>query len=196
VNADRNSKAAYIDMEFRTTPKLLLTAALRGEDYNDFGNTINGKVSFAFAATPMLNLRGSASSGFRAPSLHQRYFSSTFTDFIAGEAADVKLARNDSELAHLVGIPLSRRRVDELLLGLTWVPHVDVADTRRLNQHRRPHRAHGRLYDDDRTSATSSPRRTWPRHGSSRMRSTRRRAAWTNITNTRTLSQGSSPPPH
>ncbi|MGZ5442409.1 MAG: TonB-dependent receptor plug domain-containing protein [Thermoanaerobaculia bacterium] len=130
VDASRNSKAAYVDVELRTTPKLLLTAALRGEDYNDFGNTINGKVSFAFTATPMLNLRGSASSGFRAPSLHQRYFSSTFTDFIAGEAADVKLARNDSELARLVGIPsLQEEESMNYSLGLTWNPRSSTSLT-------------------------------------------------------------------
>ena len=130
VDASRNSKAVYVDMEFRTSPKLLVTGALRGEDYNDFGNTVNGKVSFAYAATPLLNLRGSASSGFRAPSLHQRYFSSTFTDFIAGEAADVKLARNDSELARLVGIPaLKEEESMNYSLGLTWNPRSSTSLT-------------------------------------------------------------------
>ena len=130
VDASRSSKAAYVDMEFRTTPRLLLTAALRGEDYDDFGNTVDGKASFAFAATPLLNLRGSASTGFRAPSLHQRYFSSTFTDFIAGEAADVKLARNDSELARLVGIPaLKEEESLNFSLGLTWSPRAATALT-------------------------------------------------------------------
>ncbi|HEX2060220.1 MAG TPA: TonB-dependent receptor [Thermoanaerobaculia bacterium] len=130
VDANRDSKAAYIDLEFRTTPRLLLTTALRAEDYSDFGNTVDGKVSFAFAATPMLNLRGSASTGFRAPSLHQRYFSSTFTDFIAGEAADVKLARNDSELARLVGIPpLKEEESVNMSLGFTWNPRNTTALT-------------------------------------------------------------------
>ncbi|HEX2120008.1 MAG TPA: TonB-dependent receptor, partial [Thermoanaerobaculia bacterium] len=130
VDADRSSMAAYVDMEFRTTPKLLVTAALRGEDYDDFGNTINGKASFAYAATPLLNVRGSASTGFRAPSLHQRYFSSTFTDFIAGEAADIKLARNDSELARLVGIPsLKEEKSRNYSLGFTWSPHASTALT-------------------------------------------------------------------
>ena len=130
TDESRNSKAAYVDMEFRTTPKLLLTGALRAEDYSDFGSTIDGKVSFAFAATPLLNLRGSASTGFRAPSLHQRYFSSTFTDFIAGEAADVKLARNDSELARLVGIPsLKEEKSRNYSLGLTWNARSTTAVT-------------------------------------------------------------------
>jgi iron complex outermembrane recepter protein len=130
VDASRNSKAAYVDLEFRTTPKLLVTTALRGEDYSDFGNTVNGKVAAAYAVAPMLNLRGSVSTGFRAPSLHQRYFSSTFTDFIAGEAADVKLARNDSELARLVGIPsLSEEKSHNYSLGLTWNPRGTTAVT-------------------------------------------------------------------
>ena len=130
IDASRNSKAAYVDVEVRTTPKLLLTAALRGEDYDDFGSTINGKVSFAFAATQRLNLRGSASTGFRAPSLHQRYFSSTFTDFIAGQAADVKLARNDGELARLVGIPSLREEESmNYSLGFTWNPRTSTSLT-------------------------------------------------------------------
>ncbi|HYC94036.1 MAG TPA: TonB-dependent receptor [Thermoanaerobaculia bacterium] len=130
VDARRNSKAAYVDMEFKTTPKLLLTGAVRAEDYSDFGNTIDGKVSFAYAAKETLNLRGSTSTGFRAPSLHQRYFSSTFTDFIAGEAADVKLARNDSELARLVGIPpLQEEQSRNYSVGLTWSARANTAVT-------------------------------------------------------------------
>lgn len=135
VDASRHSNAAYVDLEFKTTPKLLLTGALRFEDYSDFGNTITGKTSFAFAATPALNLRGSASTGFRAPSLHQRYFSSTFTDFIAGEAADVKLARNDSELARLVGIPsLKEEESLNFSLGLTWAARQNTSVTADVYQ--------------------------------------------------------------
>ncbi|HEY0144146.1 MAG TPA: TonB-dependent receptor [Thermoanaerobaculia bacterium] len=135
VDESRTSKAAYVDLELRTSERLLLTGAIRGEDYSDFGSTVNGKVSFAFAAMPRLNLRGSASSGFRAPSLHQRYFSSTFTDFIAGEAADVKLARNDSELAELVGIPaLKEEESMNYSLGFTWNPRTRTALTFDLYQ--------------------------------------------------------------
>lgn len=123
VDASRNSTAVYADLEMQTTPRLLLTAALRAEDYSDFGNTLNGKVSFGYALNQALHFRGSASTGFRAPSLHQRYFSSTFTDFIAGEAADIKLAPNASELAHLVGIPeLKEEESMNYSLGFTWAP--------------------------------------------------------------------------
>lgn len=126
VDASRSNTAAYVDMELQTTEKLLLTAAVRGEDYSDFGSTVNGKVSFGFKATPAFNLRGSASTGFRAPSLHQRYFSSTFTDFIAGEAADIKLAPNESRLAELVGIPkLKEEESQNYSVGFTWNPSTN-----------------------------------------------------------------------
>ncbi|MEO6486441.1 MAG: TonB-dependent receptor [Thermoanaerobaculia bacterium] len=127
VDANRSSTAVYVDSEFKTSDRLLLTGALRFENYSDFGNTLNGKVSFAYAVLPVLNLRGSVSTGFRAPSLHQRYFSSTFTDFIAGEAADIKLAPNESELAQLVGIPkLKEEKSKNFSLGFTWHPQTTV----------------------------------------------------------------------
>lgn len=123
VDASRHNAAAYADVEFRATPKFLFTTALRAEDYSDFGRTTNGKLSLGYRLTKEFNLRGSASTGFRAPSLHQRYFSSTFTDFIAGEAADIKLAPNDSELARLVGIPkLKQETSTNYSVGFSWTP--------------------------------------------------------------------------
>ncbi|GMU66417.1 MAG: TonB-dependent receptor [Acidobacteriota bacterium] len=123
VDADRDSTAAYVDLELQATDRFLVTFALRGEDYSDFGSTVDGKLSLGFRVNEDFNLRGSTSTGFRAPSLHQRYFSSTFTDFIAGEAADVKLAPNESELARLVGIPaLKEETSNNYSLGFTWTP--------------------------------------------------------------------------
>lgn len=130
VDADRDSTAAYVDLELQATDRFLVTFALRGEDYSDFGSTVDGKLSFGFRVDEDFNLRGSTSTGFRAPSLHQRYFSSTFTDFIAGEAADVKLAPNESELARLVGIPaLKEETSNNYSLGFTWTPGDAVEAT-------------------------------------------------------------------
>ena len=136
VDADRDSVAAYVDVEMQASEKLLVTAAVRGEHYSDFGDTVTGKVSFGYRLDDV-RLRGSASTGFRAPSLHQRFFSSTFTDFIAGEAADVKLAPNDGELARLVGIPkLDEETSRNYSLGFTWVPsaaHELTADVYQID---------------------------------------------------------------
>lgn len=134
VDASRSSVAAYVDTELQASERLLVTLALRGEDYSDFGSTFNGKVSFGYHVGDF-TLRGSASTGFRAPSLHQRYFSSTFTDFIAGEAADVKLAPNASELARRVGIPdLKEETSRNYSLGGTWSSGADVELTLDLYQ--------------------------------------------------------------
>jgi len=77
-----------------------------------------------------LMLRGSVSTGFRAPSLQQKYFSSTITDFISGEPVDVVIASNDSELARLAGVPnLTEETSKSGTLGLTWTPRDDVSLT-------------------------------------------------------------------
>lgn len=127
VDASRHSTSLWFDTELQPTKKLLLTGAVRAEDYSDFGNTVTGKVSFGYPVADRIHTRGSVSTGFRAPSLHQRYFSSTFTDFIAGEAADIKLAPNESLLARLVGIPkLKEEKSRNYSLGFTWVPRPSM----------------------------------------------------------------------
>ncbi|HEX8356675.1 MAG TPA: TonB-dependent receptor, partial [Segetibacter sp.] len=49
--------------------------------------------------------RGSVSTGFRAPSLHQRYFNATSTLFVNGIPYEVGTFPNDSRAAKLLGIP-------------------------------------------------------------------------------------------
>lgn len=130
VDADRNSTAAYLDFEMNFSETFLIAAAVRGEDYSDFGSTVNGKLAGSFKASDTLGLRASVSTGFRAPSLHQRYFSSTFTDFIAGEPADVKLATNDSELAQLIGIPSLKEETSvNTTFGFTYDPNDKLSLT-------------------------------------------------------------------
>lgn len=64
---DRENYAAYIDMEADVTERLLLGVAVRWEDFDDFGSTLNGKVSGRFELTDWLGLRATYSTGFRAP---------------------------------------------------------------------------------------------------------------------------------
>ncbi|CAM2070612.1 TonB-dependent receptor [Sulfidibacter corallicola] len=130
IDADRDNTALYLDVELQFSEKFLLAAAVRGEDYSDFGDTVNGKLALSYKASERIAFRGSVSTGFRAPSLHQRYFSSTFTDFIAGVAADVKLAPNESELARLVGIPSLKEETSEnLTFGFTYTPRSELTIT-------------------------------------------------------------------
>lgn len=77
VDKDRSNFAAYVDLELPITTQLTADAAVRYEHYSDFGDTVTGKVSARYDFTPEFALRGSFSTGFRAPSLQQSYFTST-----------------------------------------------------------------------------------------------------------------------
>jgi iron complex outermembrane receptor protein len=83
ADASRNSVAAYLDLEGDLHEKVRLGLAGRVEDYDDFGSTVDGKVTLRVAPHPRFVLRGAASTGFRAPSLAQSSFSSVATNFIS-----------------------------------------------------------------------------------------------------------------
>jgi len=103
---------------------------VRYEHYSDFGSTTTGKLAGAYHATDKLLLRGSVSTGFRAPSLQQRWFSSTFTDFVSGQPVDVVLAPNGGAIANAAGIPpLKEEKSKSYTLGATWSPSNDLQFT-------------------------------------------------------------------
>jgi iron complex outermembrane receptor protein len=132
---DRHSSAAYLDFEADLTERTKLQAAVRHERYSDFGSTTTGKLAGSFRATKDVLLRASASTGFRAPSLQQVYFSSTFTDFISGVPMDVVLAPNGGKVANAAGIPqLKEEKSKSYTLGLTWTPSKAVSVTADLYQ--------------------------------------------------------------
>jgi iron complex outermembrane receptor protein len=133
--ADRNrhSSAAYLDFEADVTPRTKLQAAVRYEKYSDFGSTTTGKLAGSFKALDNVLLRASASTGFRAPSLQQVYFSSTFTDFVSGVPLDVVLAPNGGRVANAAGIPkLKEEKSKSLTLGATWTPTPEISVTADL----------------------------------------------------------------
>ncbi|WBA43670.1 TonB-dependent receptor [Hymenobacter canadensis] len=105
IKAQRDNVGAYVDAELSVTQQWLLAAALRYEHYTDFGSTLNYKVSTRYNLTEFLTLRGTYSTGFRAPSLAQINFNSTFTNFINGEPVEVLLARNNSAVTQKLGVP-------------------------------------------------------------------------------------------
>ncbi|SHE47434.1 TonB-dependent receptor plug domain-containing protein [Chryseobacterium vrystaatense] len=105
VNKNRNNFAAYVDTELDITKNWMISVAGRFENYSDFGSTLNGKFATRYAITPQFAFRGSVSTGFRAPSLAQKYYSLQFTNFQGGDLVTIQLASNDSDLAQAVGIP-------------------------------------------------------------------------------------------
>ncbi len=111
VSETRDAFSAYADAEFDVEDMLLLSPAVRYENYSDFGNTFNGKLSARAELADSFALRGSASTGFRAPSMQQIYFNNISTQFnpgsVPGElvASQVGTFRNDGKLAAAIGIP-------------------------------------------------------------------------------------------
>ena len=83
VDTGRNSIATYADAEANVHARVRLGLAGRYEHYSDFGNTADGKVTARFEPHPLFVVRGSASTGFRAPALAQSYFSAISTNFLA-----------------------------------------------------------------------------------------------------------------
>ncbi len=105
VSETRDAFSAYADAEFDVGEMLLLSPAVRYERYSDFGNTFNGKLSARAGLSDLFALRGSASTGFRAPSMQQIYFNNNSTQFNQGVLRTVGTYRNDSDLAKAVGVP-------------------------------------------------------------------------------------------
>ena len=130
TNNGRSNVGAYLDLEADITKSLLVDAAVRYENYSDFGNTINGKLGARYRVNSDLAFRATLSTGFRAPSLAQKYFNSTFTNFVNGKAVDVLLANNESEVTKALGIPKLRQETSQnASIGITYAPVSNLSVT-------------------------------------------------------------------
>lgn len=109
VNETRTVAGAYVDFEADITENFLMNVAGRFENYSDFGSNLAGKLAMRYRFMDALSLRGAISNGFRAPSIHQRYFSAVSTVFISNGSQLVPVQngtyRNNSDLAKSFGIP-------------------------------------------------------------------------------------------
>jgi iron complex outermembrane receptor protein len=84
----RDNWAVYIDAEAQFTTQFRLAAAVRHEDFSDFGGTTNWKLTGRYDFTDSFALRGAVSTGFRAPTPGQANVSQVTTAFIDGELRD------------------------------------------------------------------------------------------------------------
>lgn len=120
VNKGRSNVSLYTDAEFDVTKNLLVSTAVRFENYSDFGSTLNGKLAARLKATDNINFRGSLSTGFRAPSLAQVYYNLRFTNFSSGGATEVILSSNDNPVTQAFGInKLNEEKAVNGSLGVT-----------------------------------------------------------------------------
>ncbi len=99
----RTNFGFYIDLENNITSRFLVGLAGRFENYSDFGSTLTGKLAARLELTPQLALRGAASTGFRAPSLAQAWFTSIATNFIDGVPFEVGTFPVESDVARALG---------------------------------------------------------------------------------------------
>ena len=118
---DRTAIGAYLDVEANVTDALLLSGALRGESYSDFGETLTGKLAARYDFTESFAIRGSVQNGFRAPSLQQQFFTTTSTNFINGVPFDITTFTVDNPVAVALGAePLDAEKSINYALGFVF----------------------------------------------------------------------------
>ena len=69
---ERDMHGIYADLSSDVSEDLFLQAAMRYEDYSDFGSELVGKLAFKYTISDDFNMRGSVGTGFRAPTPGQQ----------------------------------------------------------------------------------------------------------------------------
>ncbi|KRA52212.1 TonB-dependent receptor [Pseudoxanthomonas sp. Root65] len=118
---DRRNWAVYLDMEAQFTERLLLAAAVRHEDFDDFGSTTNGKLTARFDVSDTFALRGAYNTGFRAPTPGQANISQISTAFNGSVLEDIATLPPTNPIAILKGAQaLTPEESKNLSLGMVW----------------------------------------------------------------------------
>ena len=139
ANASHKSRTAigvFVDVEANITDKLLASAAIREEHYNDFGNNLSGKLAGRYDFTKNFALRGAVQNGFRAPSLQQQSFTSTSTNFVNGIPYEITtFTPNDPVAVALGAKPLKAEKSTNFSLGavMRFAPVSLTVDAYRIN---------------------------------------------------------------
>ena len=115
----RKNYSGYVDVAVSPIQNLQVDVAGRFEHYTDFGDAEVGKITARYDITPEFAIRGTASTGFRAPTLQEEYYSATNT---SPTTATVQLPPN-SAAARLLGVkPLSPESSTSFSLGFVAHP--------------------------------------------------------------------------
>lgn len=123
---ERHNKAVYVDFAVSPIEKLLIDIAGRYEDFSDFGNTTIGKLTSRYDFTESFALRGTFSTGFRAPTLAEEYYSATN---VSPVSAIVQLPPN-APAARLLGIDaLKPERSTNYSFGVVLHPAARLSAT-------------------------------------------------------------------
>ena len=88
TSADQDSIAAYIDLEADITDSFTLQAAVRFEDFSEFGDTTDVKIAGMYHVSDSLRIRGAYSTGFHAPTAGQANITNVTTQNVNGVLQD------------------------------------------------------------------------------------------------------------
>lgn len=105
LSKDRINFGFYAGADYDATEEFLIGGALRLENYSDFGTNLSWKVNTRYLIGDIGAVRASASSGFRAPSLHQIYLSNVQTLVSGGTISNQGTFNNVSDVIKGLGIP-------------------------------------------------------------------------------------------
>ena len=130
VNASRTNIGGYVEGSLDVTDRWLVDGAIRLENYSDFGFVNTYKFATRYKLTDDFNLRGSVSTGFRAPSLQQINFSNINTNIVDNSLQYIWLAPNTDSVARAAGIPpLKQETSVNYSLGFAWKPMTNLTIT-------------------------------------------------------------------
>ena len=123
LTAKRDNYGIYGDVEFEPSEKILLGAAVRYEDFSDFGENTSWKVNGRYSLNKGA-IRASYGTGFRAPSLHQIYLSNIQTLVSGGTISNQGTFNNvDPVIRQGLGVPqLTAETSENLSAGFTLKP--------------------------------------------------------------------------
>jgi len=119
----RDSWASYFDLEVDVTDRFLASIAGRYENFSDFGTNFSWRIAARLQVTDMLMLRGSASTGFRAPTPGQISSTSLFTSAQAGAPITTGIFPPQHAASQLFGAtPLTDETSTQFTFGIALQP--------------------------------------------------------------------------
>lgn len=122
----RHNYSFYVDLDTNITEDWNAAVAVRFEDYSDFGSTVNWKMSHRYELNQEWALRGSISTGFRAPSLQQQNFTSIATVFVDSVPTETGTFAPSSDVALALGSPgLDAEESTNFSAGITYSPSAN-----------------------------------------------------------------------
>ena len=125
----RSNIAFYTELEADVVENFTLAVAARFEDFEDFGNTTNGKIAARWALNDAVALRASASTGFRAPTPGQSNVTKISSITVQGELQQQGQIPPTNPIALFLGAePLEPEEATNFSAGFVW----DVSDTLNL----------------------------------------------------------------